>query len=93
MPRYFFHIHHERHEHDEVGAELADRRVAWREATKAAGQILQGLDGRLTPQRDWTMEETDEFANTFRLHVSEEEPRLWPRALVTGLRLHGPFSA
>lgn len=76
MPRYFFHVHHERHELDDIGEELPDKNAAWEEATKTAGQILQGLDGRLTPKRDWTMEVTDEFANVlFRLHISAEQPK------------------
>jgi hypothetical protein len=28
-----------------------------------AGQLLQSLDGKLQPGRDWRMEVTDEFAN------------------------------
>ncbi|WP_430649287.1 hypothetical protein [Bradyrhizobium shewense] len=41
-----------------------------------AGQILQGLDGKLTPDRGWRMEVVDEFQNTpYVLHIHAEKPR------------------
>jgi hypothetical protein len=41
-----------------------------------ACQILQGLDGRLRPERDWRMEVTDEFANPlYVLHINAEKPK------------------
>ncbi|MEY9137086.1 hypothetical protein ABIE79_008553 [Bradyrhizobium diazoefficiens] len=49
MPRYFFHITHERTEIDRVGADLPDKHAAGKEATVTAGQILQGIDGNLVP--------------------------------------------
>jgi len=67
MPRYFFNVYHERFDPDEVGEELPDRRAAWKEATKTAGQILQDLNGRLAPGSDWRMEVMDEFANPLYL--------------------------
>ena len=71
MPRYFFNVYHEPPEPDEVGEELPDRHAAWKEATITAGQILQCLDGKLQPGRDWRMEVTDEFANPlFVINVS-----------------------
>lgn len=63
MPRYFFNVYHDRAELDEEGEELPDLHAAWREATMTAGQIIQDLDGRLRPGKDWRMEVTDEFAN------------------------------
>jgi hypothetical protein len=42
MPRYFFHVHHDRSVEDYEGEELPDKHAAWREATIMAGQILQG---------------------------------------------------
>jgi hypothetical protein len=46
------------------------------EATITAGQILQGLDGDLTPARERRMVVTDEFQNPlFVLHISAEKPR------------------
>lgn len=70
MPRYFFNVYHERAELDEEGEELPDLQAAWREATVTTGQILQDLDGRLRPGRDWRMEVTDEFANPlYVIHV------------------------
>ncbi|HLX16004.1 MAG TPA: hypothetical protein VKS24_12455 [Bradyrhizobium sp.] len=71
MPRYFFNVFHERPEWDSVGEELPDRQAAWKEATVAAGQLLQNLDGKLQPGQDWQMEVTDEFANPiYVIHVS-----------------------
>lgn len=75
MPKYFFHITHERTEIDEVGEELPDKHAAWKEATVTAGQILQGLDGRLKPDKDWRMEVVDEFENVlYVLHIQAEKP-------------------
>jgi len=42
MPRYFFHVTHERRDIGQKGEELADKQAAWKEATVMAGQILQG---------------------------------------------------
>ena len=67
MPRYFFNVHHEHFDPDEVGEELPDRQAAWKEATKIAGQILQDLNGRFAPGSDWRLEVTDEFANPLYL--------------------------
>ncbi|WFU75476.1 hypothetical protein [Bradyrhizobium sp. CB2312] len=76
MPRYFFHVIHERREIDEEGEELPDKHAAWKEATETAGQMLQSLDGKLKPERDWRMEVTDEFQNTlYVLHISAERPK------------------
>jgi hypothetical protein len=75
MPRYFFHVTHERTETDYDGEELPDKHAAWKEATVTAGQILQGIDGKLAPGRDWRMEVTDEFQNTlYVLHIQAEKP-------------------
>jgi hypothetical protein len=55
---------------------LTDKHAAWREATVTAGQILQGLDGALTPAREWRMVVTDEFQNPlFVLHISAARPK------------------
>ena len=76
MPRYYFHVHHGQTELDREGEELPDKHAAWREATVTAGQILQGLDGRLRPQEDWSMEVVDEFQNTlYTLRISAEKPK------------------
>jgi hypothetical protein len=75
-PGIFFHVHHDRSEPDDVGEELPDKHAAWKEATITAGQILQGLDGDLTPARERRMVVTDEFQNPlFVLHISAEKPR------------------
>lgn len=76
MPRYFFHISHERPEPDHDGRELPDEHVAWKEATVTAGQILQNIDGKLRPGQEWRMEVADEFQNTlFMLHINVRKPR------------------
>ena len=76
MPRYFFHVTHERHETDQEGEELPDKHAAWKEATVTAGQILRGLDGKLRPGCDWRMEVADEFQNTlYVLHIHAEKPK------------------
>jgi hypothetical protein len=75
MPN-FFHVHHDRSVEDYEGEELPDKHAAWHEATVRAGQILQGLDGALTPTREWRMVATDEFQNPlFVLHISAEKPK------------------
>ena len=74
MPRYFFHIHHERTQSDLKGMELPDKHHAWEEATIRAGKALQGLDGNLKPGHEWRMDVTDEFANPrYVLHISAEK--------------------
>ena len=47
MRRYFFHVTHERTDIDGEGEELPDEHAAWKEATVTAGQMLQGIDGKL----------------------------------------------
>lgn len=51
--------------------------ITWcSEPPKEAGQILQGLDGKLAPGRDWKMEVTDEAQNTlYVLHIHAREAR------------------
>jgi hypothetical protein len=59
-----------------VGEELPDKHAAWKEATVTAGQMLQGIDGKLRPGHDWRMEVTDEFQNTlYALHIQAEKPK------------------
>jgi hypothetical protein len=76
MPRYFFHVYHDQTLIDDEGEELPDKHAAWKEATVMAGQTLQGLDGKLQPDRGWRMEVTDEFDEPlFILHIHAEKPR------------------
>ncbi|WP_461326131.1 DUF6894 family protein [Bradyrhizobium diazoefficiens] len=42
MPRYFFHITHERTEIDRVGEDLPDKHAAWKEATVTAATDTTG---------------------------------------------------
>ena len=41
MPRYFFHVYHERTEVDCEGEELPDNYAAWHETTVMAGQLYK----------------------------------------------------
>jgi hypothetical protein len=74
MPRYFFHIHHERSSPDLHGEEFADRHAAWHDAVGVAGRSLIDLGGRFQPGRTWTLEVADEFADTlYVIHVKTEK--------------------
>ena len=76
MPRYFLTSITTGAEPDEEGEELPDMQAAWREATVTAGQIIQDLDGKLRPGKDWRLEVTDEFANPlYVIHVSANRAR------------------
>ena len=71
MPRYFFHIHHDKDQPDLEGEELP-----WKEATVMAGQTIQSIDGKLKPGHDWRLQVTDEFANPlYELQVTARKPR------------------
>ena len=83
MPRYFFHVYHERLQVDRVGAELPDRNAAWKEATATAGRLLQDIDGELLlSKQPWCLEVTDEFATPLFLPPRSylEAPTLLGRA-------------
>jgi hypothetical protein len=45
MPRYFFHVHHERPSYDQQGEEFADRQAAWHDAVVSTGRSLVDLWG------------------------------------------------
>jgi uncharacterized protein DUF6894 len=50
--------------------------AAWREATMTAGQIIQDLDGKFRPGKEWRLEVTDEFANPlYVIHVSADRAK------------------
>ena len=40
--------------------ELKDLRAAWKEATRATGEILKQIDGSLEPEREWRMHVTND---------------------------------
>jgi hypothetical protein len=74
MPRYFFNIHHDDKQIDDIGEDLLDDHAAWKEATVTAGQILQSLDGRLKPGHDWRMEVVDAGGNAlFVLQITAKK--------------------
>jgi hypothetical protein len=62
MPRYFFHVHHQKLQLDHDGEELPDKHAAWQEAAATAARIMPDIDG-LRPGEPWRLEVTDEFAN------------------------------
>lgn len=49
---------------DDLGDELADDAVAWKEATKIAGELLRSLDGSFQPGQEWAVEVTDSRQQT-----------------------------
>ena len=56
--------------------EFEDDSAAWEEATIACGEILKGLDGSLTPDRDWRMDVHDAAGNkVFTLRLTSEKHR------------------
>jgi hypothetical protein len=63
MPKYFFHVHHERSSIDYEGEELADMNAVWQAATTTAGEMIRDLGCRLRPGQDWRLEVTDELDN------------------------------
>ena len=76
MPKYFFHVYYERAEVDHEGEDLPDKHAAWEEAIITAGQIIQDIDGKFQPGKEWRMEVTDEFSNRlYVIHINAEKPR------------------
>jgi hypothetical protein len=64
MPLYFFNVHKGQPIVDDLGDELADDAVAWKEATKIAGELLRSLDGSFQPGQEWAVEVTDSRQQT-----------------------------
>ena len=60
MPRYFFHVHHVAPNKDDEGEDLANDELAWREATKYAGALLNDIDGKFRPAQEWSLEVANE---------------------------------
>jgi hypothetical protein len=59
VPRFHFKTVHGAESHDDPeGMELKDLRAAWKEATRATGEILKLIDGSLEPEREWRMDVT-----------------------------------
>ena len=73
MPRYFFHVHHERPSYDHQGEEFADWHAAWHDAVGITGRSLMDLGGRFQPGQTWRLEVADEFHDTlYVIHVKTE---------------------
>jgi hypothetical protein len=67
MPRYFFHIHHERPSYDQQGEEFADRQAAWHDAVVS---ISHGSWRQVPTRTDLEAEVADEFEDN--IHVRTE---------------------
>jgi hypothetical protein len=66
---------------DPEGMELHDLKAAWKEATRATGEILKDIDGSLEPEREWRMDVTDDAGQAlFSL-------RLIPETYIEGHKL------
>jgi hypothetical protein len=67
MPLYFFNITQgELRCEAAEGIELADDEVAWEEATKACGEMIKELDGKLKAGPEWRMEVKRESGASLR---------------------------
>jgi hypothetical protein len=64
MPVYRFKTHYRENVEESDGIELESTRKAWKEATKAAGEILKDLDGSLEPHSEWRMDVFDDDGNS-----------------------------
>jgi hypothetical protein len=82
VPRFHFKTAHGTESHDDPeGMELKDLRAAWKEATRATGEILKLIDGSLEPEREWRMDVTNDAGEAlFSL-------RLIPETYVEGHKL------
>src|SRR5689334_1007812 len=64
MPLYFFNVHNGQPIFDDLGDELADDAIAWKEATKIAGELLRSLDGSFQPGQERAVEVADSHQQT-----------------------------
>ena len=64
MPRYFFNVRKGQPIFDDLGDELADDAIAWKEATKIAGELLRSLDGSFQPGQERAVEVADSHQQT-----------------------------
>jgi hypothetical protein len=82
VPRFHFKTLHGAEGHDDPeGMELNDLKTAWKEATRATGEILKDIDGSLEPEREWRMDVTDDAGQAlFSL-------RLIPETYIEGQKL------
>lgn len=81
MPIFRFSTRHGEEIDQGDGVELETLRDAWKEATRAAGEILKDIDGSLDPEREWRMDVTNDAGQPlFSL-------RLIPETYVEGEKL------
>jgi hypothetical protein len=73
MPVYHFKTHYGTEIIESDGIPMDSTRQAWKEATRAAGEILKDIDGSLEPHREWRMDVSDDNGNVlFSLRLIPE---------------------
>lgn len=73
MPRYFFHLRHQRDISDSDGIDLPGFEAAWAEAVRTCGEMLRDFEGSLAPGRPFELTVTDgDGAELARLRISVE---------------------
>jgi len=77
VPKYYFDIYGVRGgRRDEAGEELPNNEAAWREGTRAAGELLKDIDGKFRPGEDWVLEVTDEHRKPlYTINISAKESK------------------
>jgi hypothetical protein len=63
MPVYHFKTRYGTEINESDGMPMDSTHEAWKEATRAAGEILKDLDGSLEPHREWRMDVSDDNGN------------------------------
>ena len=65
-----FNTHGVRGSPDDMGEELRDDEAAWHEATLVAGEIFNDIDGNFRPDREWSLEVSDEQGKPlYSIHI------------------------
>jgi hypothetical protein len=57
---FYFNVYNGTPDVDDEGAELQDDEAAWQQATTTAGELFKDIDGKFRPNREWSLEVTDE---------------------------------
>jgi hypothetical protein len=75
MSRYYFNIRYgDNLFDDDEGSAHATDEHAWEEATKASGEMLRDLDGKLRDGEEWRMEVTNEASEVvFVIRINAEK--------------------
>jgi hypothetical protein len=59
MPPFYFDVIHDNQRSAQVSSELPDRDSAWRQAVRAAGDMIRDLGPRFRPGTEWRMDVAD----------------------------------